>query len=210
LRQLEHLLSDYGELATTSHIVIFANALKLGNKFFRIRRFGAKRLSCGPSSKEEDCEISMKTLEDILAQHPFWNNLPPQYFPLLIECAVIERFQPGEQIFKTGYDADHFYLIRQGKVALETAYVPGEGFITIQTLGAGEALGWSWLFPPHKWHFSARAVEPTEAVVFKANALRNKAKEIPAFGYDLAMRVGGIMMKQLQSTRIRLLDIVSQ
>ena len=149
----------------------------------------------------------MKTLEDILARHPFWNNLPPQYFPLLIECAVIERFHPGEQIFKRGYDAEHFYLIHQGKVALETAYVPGEGFITIRTLGAGEALGWSWLFPPHQWHFSARAVEPTEAVVFRADALRNKAKETPAFGYDLALRVGGIMMQQLQSTRIRLLDI---
>jgi CRP/FNR family cyclic AMP-dependent transcriptional regulator len=146
----------------------------------------------------------VKTLEDILARHPFWNNLPPQYFPLLIECAVIERFRPGEQIFS---DAEHFYLIHHGKVALETAYVPGEGLITIQTLGAGEALGWSWLFPPHQWHFSARAVEPTEAVVFKADALRNKAKETPAFGYDLALRVGGIMLHQLQSTRIRLLDI---
>ena len=149
----------------------------------------------------------IQTLEDILARHPFWNNLAPQYFPLLIECAVIERFRPDEQIFKKGYDAEHFYLIHHGKVALETAYVPGEGFITIQTLGAGEALGWSWLFPPHQWHFSARAVEPTEAVVFKADALRNKAKETPAFGYDLALRVGAIMMQQLQSTRIRLLDI---
>ena len=62
----------------------------------------------------------MKTLEDILDRHPFWNNLPPQYFPLLIECAVIEHFRPGEQIFKKGYDAEHFYLIHQGKVALET------------------------------------------------------------------------------------------
>jgi CRP/FNR family transcriptional regulator, cyclic AMP receptor protein len=164
----------------------------------------AERRSCGLSSKEEDCEIPVKTLEDILARHPFWNNLPPQYFPLLIECAVIERFRPGEQIFS---DAEHFYLIHHGKVALETAYVPGEGLITIQTLGAGEALGWSWLFPPHPWHFSARAVEPTEAVVFKADALRNKAKETPAFGYDLALRVGGIMLQQLQSTGIRLLDI---
>jgi CRP/FNR family transcriptional regulator, cyclic AMP receptor protein len=149
----------------------------------------------------------MKTLEDILSLHPFWNNLPRQYFPLLIECAVIERFQPGEQIFKRGYDADHFYLIRHGKVALEAAYVPGEGLITIQTLGAGEALGWSWLFPPHQWHFSARAVEPTEAVVFKADALRNKAKETPAFGYNLALRVGDIMLRQLLATRIRLLDV---
>jgi CRP/FNR family transcriptional regulator, cyclic AMP receptor protein len=149
----------------------------------------------------------MKTLEDILTRHPFWNNLPPQYFPMLIEAAMIENFRPGEQILKKGYHADRFYLIHHGKVALETAYVPGEGFITVQTLGAGEALGWSWLFPPHQWHFSAEAVEPTEAVVFKADALRNKAKETPAFGYDLALRVGAIMMQQLQSTRIRLLDI---
>jgi CRP/FNR family transcriptional regulator, cyclic AMP receptor protein len=149
----------------------------------------------------------MKTLDDILAQHPFWNNLPSQYFPLLIECAVIQRFGSGEQIFKKGYDAEHFYLIHDGKVALESAYVPGEGLITIETLGAGEAFGWSWLFPPHQWHFSARAIERTEAVVFKADTLRKKAKENPAFGYDLALRVGSIMLRQLQATRTRLLDI---
>jgi CRP-like cAMP-binding protein len=146
----------------------------------------------------------MKTLEDIVVRHPFWNNLPPQYFPLLIECAVIEHFGPGEQIFNKGYDAEHFYLIHQGKVALEMPYV------TIQTLGAGEALGWSWLFPPYRWHFSARAVEPTEATVFKADALRNNAKENPAFGYDLALRVGGIMLQRLQATRMRLLDIYDE
>ena len=97
---------------------------------------------------------------------------------------------------------------QHGKVALEAAYVSGEGFITIRTGGAGDALGWSGLFPPHQWHFSARAVEPTEAVVFKANALRNKAKETPAFGYDLALRVGGMILQQLQATRTRLLDIL--
>jgi CRP/FNR family cyclic AMP-dependent transcriptional regulator len=145
----------------------------------------------------------VKTLEDVLARHPFWNNLPPQYFPLLIECAVIEHFRPGEQISKKGYDAEHFYLIHQGKVALEMPYVPGEGLITIQTLGAGEALGWSWLFPPYQWHFGARAVEPTEAVIFKADALRNKAKENPAFGYDLALRVGW----QLVNPQLRISEI---
>ena len=124
----------------------------------------------------------MNTLEDILAWHPFWNKLPPQYFPLLIECATVERYRSGEPIFKKGYDAERFFLIHHGKVVLEATYVSGEGLITIQTLGAGEALGWSWLFPPHQWQFSARAVEPTEAVVFEGNALRNKAKETPAFG----------------------------
>jgi CRP/FNR family transcriptional regulator, cyclic AMP receptor protein len=149
----------------------------------------------------------MNTLEDILAWHPFWNKLPRQYFPLLIECATVERYRSGEPIFKKGYDAERFFLIHHGKVVLEATYVSGEGLITIQTLGAGEALGWSWLFPPHQWQFSARAVEPTEAAVFKADALRKKAKETPAFGYDLALRVGGIMLKQLQATQRRLLDI---
>src|SRR4029077_2073973 len=106
-----------------------------------IRQFAGSRTSVLWANlkrgRKEDCEIPMKTLEDnqtledLLARHPFWNNLPAQYFPLLIECAVIERFRPGEQIFKRGYDAEHFYLIHHGKIALETAYVPGEGFITI-------------------------------------------------------------------------------
>ena len=98
-------------------------------------------------------------------------------------------------------------MIHHGKVVLETAYVSGEGFITIK-LDAGEAIGWSGLFPPHQWQFSARAVEPTEAAVFKAEALRNKAKETPAFGYDLALRVGGIILSQLQATQTRLLDML--
>src|SRR5262245_48777357 len=106
--------------------------------------------SCGLNSKDEDSEIPMKTLEDILARHPFWNDLPPQYLSLLIECASIEKFAPGEQIFKKGYHADRFYLIQHGKIALETEDIPGEGLITIRTLDAGDALGWSGLFPPHQ------------------------------------------------------------
>ena len=72
-------------------------------------------------------------------------------------------------------------MIHHGKVVLEATYVSGEGLIPIQTLGAGEALGWSWLFPPHQWQFSARAVEPTEAVVFKAVAA-GTPKEVLASG----------------------------
>ena len=32
--------------------------------------------------------------------------------------------------------------------------------MTIETLDAGEILGWSWLFPPYRWHFDAPRVEP--------------------------------------------------
>jgi CRP/FNR family cyclic AMP-dependent transcriptional regulator len=149
----------------------------------------------------------MNTLETTIANHPFFRGLPPEFFPLLTGCARLEKFREHEQIFKKDFDAGSFYLLLEGEVAVETPYVPGEGVITLLTLGAGEALGWSWLFPPYQWHFSARATEPSEAIVFDADKLRTLAGDNPAFGYCLAIRVGGMVLHRLQSTRVRLLDL---
>ena len=100
----------------------------------------------------------------------------------------------------------YFYLIERGRVALETPFIPGKGVIIVETLDAGEVLGWSWLFPPYIWHFGAIALEPTDVVVFDADFLRNKASEDHEFGYQLAMRVGSLMLQRLQATRLQLLD----
>jgi CRP/FNR family cyclic AMP-dependent transcriptional regulator len=100
----------------------------------------------------------------------------------------------------------NFYLIQSGKVALET-FVPGCGMVTIQTLGAGEALGWSWLFPPRKWHFSASASEPTELIQFDAEWLRDKAEENREFRCELITCVAQILLARLQGTRMQLIDL---
>lgn len=149
----------------------------------------------------------MKTLETTITTHPFFRDLPPEFIPLLTGCARLENFREHEQIFKKDFDAGSFYLLLDGEVAVETPYIPGEGVITLLTLGGGEALGWSWLFPPYQWHFSARAAEPTQAIVFDADKLRSLAGDNPAFGYCLAIRVGGMVLHRLQSTRVRLLDL---
>ncbi len=59
------------------------------------------------------------------------------------------HFGLRQPIFQADSDAEYFYLIDQGSVGPEV-FVPGKGVITIQTIGAGEALGWSWLFPPYR------------------------------------------------------------
>jgi CRP/FNR family transcriptional regulator, cyclic AMP receptor protein len=84
--------------------------------------------------------------------------------------------------------------------------VPGKGAITIETLGAGKALGWSWLFPPYRWRFSARSVELTEAVAFSAHKLRNYAEENHDFGYELTTRVGQVILQRLQAARSQLVE----
>jgi hypothetical protein len=139
---------------------------------------GSRSRSCGLTSKaKEHCEIPMKTLEDILARHPFWNNLPPQYFPLLIECAVIEHFGPASRFSrKVTMRSILFDSSRQSRLRRLRSW---EGLITIQTLGAGEALGWSWLFPPYQWHFSARAVERPKPSSSRRMLCVTKQKKTP-------------------------------
>ena len=150
----------------------------------------------------------MQTLEPILAEHPFFKGLKPEYLQLVTGCDSNVRFDTGTYIFREGEDASQFYLIRQGKVALEI-FAAQHGPITIETIEAGEVVGWSWLFPPYRWHFSGRVFEPTRAIALDGKCLRAKSEEDHDLGYELMKRVAQIMMERLQATRIRLLDIYS-
>ncbi len=148
----------------------------------------------------------MRTLESLLAEHPFFKGLDPRYLELLAGCASNVRFNAGEFIFREGGEANQFYLIRHGKVALEV-FVPERGPVTIQTIDAGDVLGWSWLFPPYRWHFDARAVELTRAIAFDGQCLRTKCDEDHDLGYELMKRFARIITERLQATRLQLLDV---
>jgi CRP/FNR family cyclic AMP-dependent transcriptional regulator len=116
------------------------------------------------------------------------------------------RFNAGDIIFKEGEEADNFYLIRHGQVALEL-FAPGRGSLTIQTLGEGEILGWSWLIPPYRSKFEARAMKPTLAIVLDGKCLRAKCDEDHELGYVLVKRIASILGQRLDATRFRLLDL---
>jgi CRP/FNR family cyclic AMP-dependent transcriptional regulator len=148
----------------------------------------------------------MRTLEGILARHPFFSGLDPRYIQLATGCASNVRFNAGDLIFREGDEADSFYLIREGKVALELS-APGRGSLTVQTLEDGEILGYSWLISPHHWRFDGRAVTATRAIVLDGKCLRDKCEEDHKLGYELLNRVASILGHSLDATRLRLLDI---
>jgi len=148
----------------------------------------------------------METLEPILAQHPFFQDIEPVYLQLMVGCATNVRFAAGDDIFREGDVADQFYLIRHGRVALQV-FIPGQGCITIETIEAGEVLGWSWLFPPYRWHFDAQVLELTRAIAFDGACLRAKCDEDHDLGYRLMQRFAQVMMQRLQATRLQLLDL---
>lgn len=151
----------------------------------------------------------METLEPILAQHPFLKDLESQHLRVIVGCATNVRFDAGQFVFREGAEAKQFYIIRHGKVGLET-FVPGRGPITIQTLGEGDVLGWSWLFRPYQWHFDARALELTRAIALDGECLRGKCEVDHNLGYELVKRFANVMMQRLQATRLQLLDIYGE
>jgi CRP/FNR family transcriptional regulator, cyclic AMP receptor protein len=148
----------------------------------------------------------METLENILAEHPFAKDLDRRYLDLLVGCAANVRFEAGHFVFREGEEAKHFYLIRHGRIALEVFAAPA-GEVTIMTLGEGEVLGWSWLFPPYRWKFDARAIEMTRAIALDAQCLRSKCEADHDLGYELLKRFAFMVEQRLDATRLQLLNV---
>ena len=148
----------------------------------------------------------MRTIETLLQDVPIFQGMSDEALELLSGCAANTRFADGEIVFREGDDADTFYVIRHGRVALET-FVPARGPVTIETIDPGEVIGWSWLFAPYRWHFDARALGLVRATQFDAACLREKCEQDPAFGYHLISRFTQVLIERLQWTRLRLLDL---
>ena len=148
----------------------------------------------------------MRTIDTLMQEVPLFQGMSPEAIELVSGCATNIRFADGEVLFREGDDADVFYVIRHGRVALET-FVPARGPVTIETLDPGEVIGWSWLFPPYRWHFDAKALGLVRATVFGGACLREKCEQDTAFGYDLMSRFAQVMIERLQWTRLRLLDV---
>jgi CRP/FNR family cyclic AMP-dependent transcriptional regulator len=148
----------------------------------------------------------MESLKPILAEHPFSKDLEKPYLELLTGCATNVRFEPGQFLFREGEEANQFYLIRHGVVAVEI-FAGAAGPITVTTIGEGEVLGWSWLFPPYRWKFDARAVEPTRAIALDGKCLRVKCEADHDLGYEMLKRFAHMVEQRLDATRLQLLNI---
>jgi len=148
----------------------------------------------------------METIETILRDVPLFQGLTPEQLELIAGCGSNVHFSEGELLFRDGEEADTFYVLRHGGVALET-FVPARGAVTIETIDAGEVVGWSWLFAPYRWHFDARALSLVRATSFDGACLRGKCEADPVLGYALMTRFAQVMIERLQSTRLRLLDV---
>ncbi len=150
----------------------------------------------------------METIKPLLAEHPMFKDLAPQYLELMVGCASNVRFNEGDFINRDGEESNTFFLIRHGSVALEVS-APAQGTITFLTLGPGDVLGWSWLVAPYRGHFDARVVETTRAIQIDARCLREKCERDHELERELYRRFVPIIVERLEAMTMQLLDVYS-
>jgi CRP-like cAMP-binding protein len=128
----------------------------------------------------------MEDLTRILREQEFLKDLEPEYLEQIVGCASNVRIAPDEYLFREGDDADAFYLIRHGRVAveMEVNFQPR----IVMTLDPGQMVGWSWLLPPYQYRTTARAMVLTRAIYFDGRCLREKCEENHSLGYSLMKR----------------------
>lgn len=144
-------------------------------------------------------------IDVVLRDHPFTSGMRPEHQHELAACAKNVLLPAGAAPIREGQAADVFYALRDGVVAIEVPAPTGP--LVVQTLHAGEVLGWSWLFPPYRWSFDARVVEPARAVAFDAACLRGKVERDHELGYELMLRVAKVFTSRLAATRLQLMDL---
>ncbi len=148
----------------------------------------------------------MKSIEDLIRNHPFLQDLDKTSIALMAGCAKNVAFDQDTYIIHEGQSADQFFLIRNGAVALES-YAPGRDPVVFCTLKSCDFLGVSWLAPPYRWQYDARALEPVRAIGFDADCLRKKCDANTAMGYALMKRFVPSLMQRLQAARLQMMDI---
>ena len=139
----------------------------------------------------------------------FCKGLNSQQLQMLAASALEMKFETGATIFEEGSPANRFYLILTGRVELSSE-MEDRNVIPIQTLGPGDDLGWSWLFPPYAMHFTARALEPTTTIFFYGTRLREQCERDHELGYQLMKRIAVVTTQSLRATQRRLMQYIDK
>lgn len=155
---------------------------------------------------EIETDSQAETMATRVALHPFLAGMNRKHLALLTDCAIGTHFKKSQLILKEGEQANRFYLIESGKVILESGKAYGQPVI-IDSIGAGDLLGWSWMFSPYTWQFTARAAEPTNAIFFYGTILREYCERDHSLGYELLKRMTAIMMRRMQAARQKMIDL---
>jgi CRP/FNR family cyclic AMP-dependent transcriptional regulator len=142
-----------------------------------------------------------------LKNMPWFADLKPEHFNRVAEAAVLRHVQAGQELFKEGNKEDCFYVVVEGRVALDI-FIPHRGKVRIYTAEPMDLIGWSAATPVVRSRTAgATVVHSGRLVAFNAEKVRQICEEDHDFGYLFMRRIAHIIAGRLMVTRLQLLDM---
>ena len=148
-----------------------------------------------------------QALQEALRRHHFVGGFEPAQVDRLAALARPVTFERDQVIFHEGDECNDFFLILGGLIALEVE--EPDHTLRVQTLDAGDELGWSAVLMGTGKYFQARALERSEALAVDGPSLLAECKRDPAFGFAFMYRLLGVVAERLQRTRLQVHDMYS-
>lgn len=145
------------------------------------------------------------TIQQHIAEQQFLAGMKSEFTKFLADHAQRRSLDRDEVLFRYDTAAEHFHLVVSGKIAIEVAAIEGPP-LELQELGPGAILGWSWLIPPYRWHFQARAKDTSEIIEFDGQAVRDRCENDAEFGYEILKRFSALMSERLSSAREQMME----
>ena len=149
--------------------------------------------------------MSKQSISDYLSSHAFFSGLDDSFMEFMVDAVGELSIEKNHILFRQGERADKFYLIRNGQVSVQVPAIMGPT-LEIQSLGENQLLGWSWLMPPYRWNFQARAVVDSDLLEFDGSAILARCEQDPKFGYELFKRFAALMSERLDAARQKMMD----
>ena len=134
-------------------------------------------------------------MEKLLRQVELFRDLSSDGLRRVLAIGKGESLDAGQHLFLLGDDANELFVVLRGSLnlCLPIALHGSVKDITVESVGAGQALGWSALVKPYRFTLSARATEPSEVVGFARSDLQQLFQAESGIGYSVLTRVSEIM-----------------
>jgi CRP/FNR family transcriptional regulator, cyclic AMP receptor protein len=140
---------------------------------------------------------------EVLRRYPYFAGVDEESIKQLAMIAEEKCIPAGAELFREGDPAKFLSIILGGEVGIE--YLLGNGEKrTVDTLVAGDLLGWSALVEPYKYTAIGTTTKPTELAQIDAVKLRKLCDANPLLGYRLAREVAKLLGSRLEGARVQL------
>jgi uncharacterized protein (TIGR02284 family) len=140
-----------------------------------------------------------------LRSHAFLSGLQEAQAATLAKFAEVVQFPDQELVLAAQKMSRDFYLLVSGSVSIELNH--RHCVVRIQSLGPGDAFGWSALLEHHDTLFDVRTREQCTAIRLNGERLTAALRQDPLLATELFKRTLNLVASRVYFTELRLAEL---